>query len=205
MNKKPKDAAIITAMGLGAYAGVQGLVQSVVELCRGDAVNGFLFHAVGAPCTPDTVWHACMPAVTLLPGMTFTAIAAMIVSLAVIAWALTNAARRRGGLILLLLSVLLLLVGGGFTGPLVGALGGLSAMLAGKVRPSERFLAGWWPWPLVILLVTYPFGFIFGWLLPEPALHLRVLVIGGFDGLLPILTVWTGLARGRTAPGAGAV
>jgi len=199
-----KNAAIITAMGLGAYAGVQGLVQAVVELCRGDAVNGFLIHAVGAPCTPDGVWHACMPAVTLLPTMMITGIAAGLVGLATVAWALFFVHRRRGGLVLIGLSVLLLLAGGGFTGPFVGLLGGLSALLAGRKAASDggrSFPAGWWPWPLVILLTTYPFGFLLGYLFPALALDLRVLIIGVFDGLLPILTVWTGLAKGRMISG----
>lgn len=194
MDKK-KNAAIVTAMGLGAYAGVQGLVQAIVELCRGEMVNGLLIHGVGAPCTPDRVWHACMPAVTLLPNMTFTAIMVLIVSLTAIVWALTNMERRHGGLILIGLSILLLFFGGGFTGPLVGALGGLSALWAGGRPPRIQFLAGWWPWPLVILLATYPFGYLFGYLFPALALNLRVLIIGGFDGLLPIVTVLTGWAR----------
>jgi len=198
--KKRKSAAIITAMGLGSYAGVQGMVQAIVALCRGDMVTGFLIHGVGAPCAPDRVWHACMPAVTLLPDMTFTAIMTMIVSFTIIVWSLVSVHVRYGGLVLIGASLLLVFVGGGFTGPLVGMLGGLSALWAGGRPPRLAFLSGWWPWPLVILLVTYPFGFLFGYLFPELALRLRVLIIGGFDGLLPIVTVLTGWARdGRTA------
>lgn len=91
------------------------------------------------------------PAMTVIPNLLVTGIAAVTVAVAVAVWSAGFVDRRHGGLVLILLSVLLLLVGGGFGPPLIGVIIGFSATRIGAAprrRPGRvaQALGRVWPW-----------------------------------------------------------
>ncbi len=103
----------ITTAFLGIYAGLIAIQHGIFEISQGSrAPDGLMFNAIGLPCQPDAVWHACFPAMTLIPNLFITGIATVLAGLGMIVWA-AFAGRRRDGLILGALSLLALLVGGG--------------------------------------------------------------------------------------------
>ncbi|UCF96931.1 MAG: hypothetical protein JSV89_17405 [Spirochaetaceae bacterium] len=72
---------------------------------------------MGLPCRPETVWHACEPAMTILPDLLITGILAVAIGAFLIFWSLAFVQRRRGGLVGFLSSILMLLFGGGMFPP----------------------------------------------------------------------------------------
>lgn len=90
---------------LGIYAGLLGVEHGVFELARGPATpERVLINAIGPPCRPDAVWHACLPTMTIAPSYAVAGILTIIVSLAIIFSGVVVADRRPGGLVLALLS-----------------------------------------------------------------------------------------------------
>jgi hypothetical protein len=41
--------------------------------------QGRLINSMGPPCQPETVWHACEPAITILPSFLITGILAVVI------------------------------------------------------------------------------------------------------------------------------
>jgi hypothetical protein len=122
-----KNALGLAASALGVYAGLLGVEHGIFEVLQGSLKpTGLLIQAMGPPCRPEAVWHACFPAMTLIPHMAVAGIVAILVGLSMIVWSLGFVHRERGGLILIPLSVLLLLVGGGFVPPFIGILAGIA-------------------------------------------------------------------------------
>ncbi len=136
------------------------------EILQGNVKpDGLLISANGPPCQADAVWHACQPAMTVVPSFSVTGILAVIVGLIVLVWAAAFVQRKRDGLVLVLLSVLLLLVGGGFIPPMFGILAGaagtrIDAPLTWwrdrRSAPAMRLLARLWPWPLIAFALWPP-------------------------------------------------
>jgi hypothetical protein len=62
---------------------------------------------------------------TVVPNFYTAGILAIIVSLAVLVWAVGAVQRKSGGLVLIVLSIVQLLVGGGFLPPLLGIVAGI--------------------------------------------------------------------------------
>ena len=107
------NAIRLTTSVLGVYAGLLGIEHGFFELLQGNTVpTSLLIRAMGPPCQPETVWHACFPAMTLIPHMAATGLVAMFVGLSLVGWSLVFIQRKHGGLILIGLSVSLLFVGG---------------------------------------------------------------------------------------------
>jgi hypothetical protein len=194
-----------TASLLGIYAGVLGIEHGVFEMLQGNtAPDGLLTNAIGPPCDPEAVWHACLPALTLIPNHAVTGIVAIAVGLAILAWAAVSVQRRHGGLILVLLSIGMFLVGGGFVPTFAGIIAGVAGTRIGAPltwrqarrsgRPT-RLLAGLWPWPLVVLLAWLPGGWILGHFFNQPLMSLILPLFILVDLGLPILAVLGGLAR----------
>ena len=124
MNKATKAAASV----LGIYAGLLGMLHGYFEIQQGNAAPaGLLIHAIGAPCQADEVWHACLPALTILPSYLITGILAILSGICMLVWAAFFIQGRIGGLILILLSSVLFLVGGGFVSAFIGVLAGATA------------------------------------------------------------------------------
>ena len=184
-----RKATKAVAMWFGIVAGIAGLEHGYFEILQGSArPASLMFSSWGPPCVPEKIWHACEPAMSILPNFLITGILAMLLSLAMMAWSAGFIQRKQGGLVLILLSIALLLFGGGFFPPIIGLVGGVAGMqinkpITGQSGSVTRFAAKLWPWPLVIFLVwvlgQFPVGYLFNDFLTS---------IMGF-GLLLILTL----------------
>ena len=100
---------------------------------------------------------------TVIPNLLITGILTIILSVAIVVWAIAFVRRRRGGLILILLSMAMLLTGGGFGPPILGILAGLAELAARepsagwrrRLSPSvRRVLARLWPWAYAICVAN---------------------------------------------------
>jgi protein-S-isoprenylcysteine O-methyltransferase Ste14 len=188
----------LTVAFLGGYAGILGIQHGSFALLQGaTAPAGVVFNAIGPPCQPEMVWHACFPAMTLIPNLRVTGIAAIIVGFLLLVWALRFVQRRHGGWALGLLAVLLLLVGGGFVPVFIGLVA--AAASHGLQRPvaGSRFaaVARAWPWPLVVMALWLPGSWLLGHFFGPLMLAASGVLFLIFDLGLPVLAAVTGLGR----------
>lgn len=204
-----KSATRIAASALGVYAGLLGMEHGVFETLQGKmAPDGIMINAMGPPCQADTVWHACFPALTLVPNLLVTGILAIIAGLVVLIWAAAFVERKHGGLVLILLSIMMLPVGGGFVAPFIGIIAGVAGtrinapltwrrthLPGGLLRALGRL----WPWALIVLVVWFPSAWILGRFFNQAMLELGPVLFSLFDLVLPLLVALTGLAYDRSA------
>lgn len=166
-----RKATKTVATWLGVVAGIAGLEHGYFEFLQGNTPTpGLAFPSWGPPCVPEEIWHACEPAMSVIPNFLITGIAAMLLSLALMVWAGWFVQRRYGGWVQMTLSFLLLLFGGGFFPPVIGFVGGLAGTqinrpLSGSPTRLTRFAARLWPWSLVLFvgwtLGQFPVGHFF--------------------------------------------
>jgi len=167
-----RKATRIVAVCLGVLAGLAGLEHGYFETLQGNVRPASLMFPSWGPqqCDPAKIWHACEPAMSVVPNFLAAGILTIVLSLVVIAWSVAYVKRKNGGLVLLLLSVALLLAGGGFFPPVIGIVGGAAGMqihkpLTTKPGGLTRFTARLWPWPLAILVTwllgQFPVGYFF--------------------------------------------
>ena len=199
-----RSATRVVASVFGVFAGLGGLEHGYFEMLQGNVKpSSIMINSIGPPCQPDTVWHACEPAMTIIPNFFITGILAIIVGLIVLIWAAAFVQRKNGGLVLILLSILMLFVGGGIFPPLIGIIGGVVGTRINKpltwwrARLSDksvRFLAKLWPWSLVAFFLwlfgQWIIGYFFNEFLMKSGLLIPLLIIG-----LLLLTVFTAFAH----------
>jgi hypothetical protein len=189
---------------LGIIAGLLGMEHGYFETLQGPITpDSILISAFGSPCQPKVVWHACEPAMTVIPNFLVTGIAAIVVSLIVLLWAAAFVQRKHGGSILILLSILQLLVGGGFVSPFYGIIAGAAgtwitspltwwhAHLSGT---PLHVLAAFGIGPIIVILVWLPAEWILGHFFNEFMLSLAMPLFV-FNLALVLLAVVAGLAR----------
>jgi|GEM_PF-962315 len=190
------DSLRITAAFLGVYAGLIAIQHGIFEILQGSrAPGGLMFNAIGPPCQPEAVWHACFPAMTLIPNLLVTGIAAVLAGLGMAVWAVAFGGRKRGGLVLGALSLLALLVGGGFVPVWIGLVAAVT--LRAPVKPGGavwRILAALWPWPLLLMAAWLPGSWLLGQFFSPVMLALGGLLFFVFDAGIPVLAAFSGLA-----------
>jgi hypothetical protein len=195
-----KNTLHITSSFLGIYASLLAMEHGIFEMLQGTRTSdGLMIQAIGEPCRPDAIWHACYPAMTLIPSFPVTGILVIIASLSVLLWAALFVQRKRGGLVLALLSVLMLLVGGGFVPAFIGIVAGTagSRIEASAAAPSPplRFLAMLWPWTLILMIVWFPGSWLLGHFFNQAMLAGSCVLFLLFDIGLPVLAALSGYAR----------
>jgi hypothetical protein len=198
------QATRIAASALGIYAGLLGIEHGIFEFLQGNiATNGPMINAMGPDCQPETAWHACFPALTLLPNYLVTGILATIIGVSVLIWAAGFVHRKHGGVILILLSALMIPVGGGFVPTIIGIIAGVAgtrihAPLSWWRRRSPKtihLLSQLWPWILILLIAWIPGSWILGHFWGEVLLSMGFLLFLCFDLVLPILMIVSALAQ----------
>jgi hypothetical protein len=205
-----RKATRIVASLFGIFAGFGGPEHGYFEVLQGNVrPESLIIASMGPPCDPETVWHTCEPAMTVVPSFLVTGILATIVGIVTMIWAGAFVQRKHGGMILILLSIALLLVGGGLVPPVIGIIAGVVATRINVPvtrRPGRvsSFLAKLWPWPLVAFFVwvfgQFIVGYFFNGLLMATGFVSPLLIIG-----LLVLSIFTGHARDvRDAGRAGA-
>jgi len=165
-------ATRIAVSVVGIYAGLLGAAHGFFEMRQGAVTpDGIAINAIGAPCQPEAVAHACWPAMTLIPNLQISGVLAILVSLALLAWATFFIARERRKPVLFGLALVLLLVGGGFLPPIYAMLAAVAATqidtsgrwwrahLSGRML---RLLAALWPWAFVIYFAWIAIQTFFG-------------------------------------------
>lgn len=200
-----KSATRVAASSLGVYAGMLGMLHGAFEIAQGRvAPETLIVNAIGAPCQPEAVWHACLPAMTVIPSFRITGFLAVAIGLVLVIGSIGFVQRKYGGLDLILLSIALLLVGGGFVSPLIGVIaGGAGATIGAPLRwwrtrvptLTLRLLAALWPGTLVVLLAWFPGAWLLGGIFPSGMARLSSLLFFVFDLGLPLLTPLTALAH----------
>lgn len=194
-------ATRIVVTSFGIYGGFLGAAHGFFEIRQGNvAPDGIMINAIGAPCQMNVVWHACLPAMTIIPNFLVTGVLAIIVGLIILIWSAAFVHKKRGGVVLILLSIILLLVGGGFIPSFVGIIAGAAgtrsnALLTGRQsnRGLLRFLTKLWPWPLIAYFLWIPIEWLLGYFFNEFLLKQSALAFIFQIGLL-LLTVLTSFA-----------
>jgi hypothetical protein len=146
-----------------------------------------------------TMFNAAM---TIVPNLLLTGILNILVSLALVGWALFGRGKQYGR-ILLLLSVAMMLFGGGFGPPIIGILASVAGMGAGspltrwrkRLSPNvRRFLAAAHPWAFGItaangvFLVIGSVILVYGFDLNKPDLFTNSFFFSVVSLLLTIVT-----------------
>ena len=192
-----KTATRVTASALSIYAGLLGIEHGYFEILQGNAKpTGLMISAIGPPCVPNEMWHACFPALTVIPNFLVTGIVTILLSLGMLIWGIRFVHRKNGGLILLLLSLLLLPVGGGFIPVLIGVLAGIAGTRIDhppKWTPVS-FLTKLWPWALGLLVIWFPGSWIMGHFYGQAMLEMGLLIFLFFDITLPVSIVFSAFA-----------
>lgn len=201
-----RRASRVTASVLGLFAGGASIEHGIYEILQGNIrPAGLLINSMGPPCRPETVWHACEPAMTILPSFLITGILAVAIGALVVLWSLAFIERKWGGLVLILASILMLLFGGGIFPPLIGIVAGAvgfrihrrSARSAAKIPGAfTRFLSRLWTWSLAVLAVwllgQWLLGYFFNDFLMGSGFFIPILIIG-----LLVLNVLSAIAHDR--------
>lgn len=163
-----RQATRIVAASLGVFAGFGGPEHGIFEIMRGHVKpESLIFPAMGPPCDPETVWHTCEPAMSIIPSFLISGIIATLLGIITMIWAAGFVHRKRGGLVLILLSIGLLLTGGGLFPPVIGIIAGaiatrIHAPITKQPTGRTRFLAALWPWTLVAFFVWTLGQFVIG-------------------------------------------
>lgn len=197
-----KNPILLTTTLLGIYAGLIAIQHGIFEILQGStAPDGLMFNAIGPPCQAEMVWHACFPAMTLIPNLLVTGVVAVVIGTTLMLWALFFVQYRYGGWILGILSILLLLVGGGFVPVFIGMAAAVTAGRLGSPvstgRMGWRFVSALWPWPLVLMALWLPGSWLLGHFFSAAMLSASGLLFLVFDIGLPVLAAVSGFGRGK--------
>ncbi len=161
-----RASRIIVAV-IGIVLAIAGMDHGIFEILQGNTpTQGLILQAIGPA---HRMWtYGTEEAFSILPNFLFTGIAAVIVSLAIIAWSISYIHTQHGATGLGLLFILLFLVGGGIAAQIMFApitwaaatrinkpLTGWRRLLPTSVR---RKLANIWPFTLTIGSLSFLVG-----------------------------------------------
>lgn len=208
MSTTTNRALSVLAACCGLLAGFGGVEHGYFEILQGNvAPDGLMIASMGPPCVAAEVWHACEPAMTILPSFLWTGVISLILGVITFVWSGWFVRRRHGGTVLMLLSVALLLFGGGIFPPVIGIVGGLigrsihTQLTGWRARMNGtvgQLLSAAWPWSVVVLFGWLFAQFIVGRFFNDFLLNSGILIPSLILGLL-LLSILSAYARDARA------
>jgi len=200
MRSKKRTAAL----ALGIYAGILGTIHGVFQLAQGSSeISGMLIQAIGAPCNPEQVWHACLPALTFAETYRSSGILAIAFSLYALYIILFPNPRRP--LAMFLPAVMMLLLGAGFVPAFLAALSGVAMALESRGKTSKNDSKGWrvvsyfWPAAPLLFVIWSTAAWVVGSVYNDVLLSLGFALFLVGDLLLPFLTLLSAVGADHSA------
>ncbi len=191
-----KNPLRVTITFLSIHAALIAIQHGIFAMLQGNTVHDSLimFNAIGPPCQPEAVWHACFPAMTLIPNLLVSGTAAVVIGISLILWSLFFVKLNHSGWVSGILSLMLLLVGGGFVPVFIGLVAAIASRSLDSLplRSHLPFLAVFWPWPLVIMAAWLPGSWLLGYFFGPFMLSVSGLLFLVFDIALPVLGAVSG-------------
>lgn len=190
----------------GAIMALAGIEHGIGEVLQGNvAPRGIMILS-----WPDSAFFRNVggePAMTVIPNLLVTGIVAILLSLALLAWATRFVQQKHGGLVMVLIATGMLLAGGGLFPPILAVVIGVVASRIhapltwwrDHLHPgARRLLGGLWPWSfgacviafLLVLAGPAVVGFSFGASKDGLVWGLILFALGTL-----VSTILTGLAR----------
>lgn len=184
-----KTSAVI----LITYAAIVGLIHGVGEILQtGSKPNSNFINALDV-ANPDKVWHAGLPAFSLIPDFLISGIITVLIS-TVIVILVHLLIERNYFKFFPLLFILLFLFGGGFVPPFIGIITSTYYVIwkrtnVNNIQPSflRKLIAKSWIYLISILLLWLPSSWIFGWIFPTFMLQISSATFILLNIILPIL------------------
>ncbi|PKK95749.1 MAG: hypothetical protein CVV59_02135 [Tenericutes bacterium HGW-Tenericutes-4] len=175
------------------YAAIIGFIHGVGEILQaGNISNSNLINAIDV-AEPDKIWHAGLPAFSVIPNFLISGIITVLLSIAIVI--LANLLIESNYFKFFpLLFILLFLFGGGFVPPFIGIISSTYYVIKRKSnmynkQPSffKKLIAKLWIYLISVLILWLPSSWIIGWIFPVFRLQISSATFIMLDIILPIL------------------
>lgn len=182
-----------SAVFLITYAAIVGFIHGVGEILQtGSKPNSNFIYALDVT-NPDKVWHAGLPAFSLIPDFLISGIITVLISTVIII--LVNLLIESNYFKFFpLLFILLFLFGGGFVPPFIGIISSTYYVIwkrtnMNNMQPSFliKLIANLWIYLISVLMLWLPSSWIFGWIFPVFMLQISSATFIILNIILPIL------------------
>jgi len=182
----------VSTVVLITYTAIIGFIHGVGEILQaGSKSNSNLIYALDV-ADPDKVWHAGLPAFSVIPDYLISGIITVLISIAVGIFA-NLLIESNYFKILPLIFILLFLFGGGFVPPFIGIITSSYYVIRKKSsknkQPSflRKLIAKLWIYLISALILWLPLSWIIGWIFPAFMLQISSVTFIMLDIILPIL------------------
>lgn len=190
---KASNSILISTIVLIIYAVIIGFIHGVGEMLQaGSKSSSYLIYALDV-ADPDKVWHAGLPAFSLMPDFLISGIITVLIStiIVVFVYLLIESNYFK---FLPLLFILLFLFGGGFVPPFIGILSSTYYAIKRNRNMNEKqtsfirnLIAKLWIYLISVIIVSLPSSWILGWIFPAFMLQVSSATFIMFNIILPIL------------------
>lgn len=175
------------------YAAIIGFIHGVGEILQtGSKANSNFIYALNVT-NPDKVWHAGLPAFSLIPDFLISGIITVLISITIVIF-INLLIESNYFKYFPLLFILLFLFGGGFVPPFIGIISSTYYVIKKRsnmntMQPSflGKLVAKLWIYLISILLVWLPSSWILGWIFPVFMLQISSATFIILNVILPIL------------------
>ncbi|HBG32259.1 MAG: hypothetical protein A2084_00745 [Tenericutes bacterium GWC2_39_45] len=183
----------VSTVVLVTYSAIIGFIHGIGEILQaGSKSNSYLIYAIDV-ADPDKIWHAGLPAFSIIPDFLITGIITVLISIVILILAnlLIESYYFK---IFPLFFILLFLFGGGFVPPFIGIISSTYYVIKRKSKmnikqPSflRKLIAKSWIYLISVLILWFPSSWITGWIFPAFRLQISSATFIMLDIILPIL------------------
>jgi len=187
----------VSTVVLLTYTAIISFIHGVGEILQaGSKLNSYLFNALDVT-DPDKVWHAGLPAFSVIPDFLISGIITVLISITIVIFAnlLIDGNYFRFSP---LLFILLFLFGGGFVPPFIGIISSTYYVIKKKSNMNNKqpsfyreLIAKLWIYLISVLILWLPSSWIIGWIFPLFMLQISSATFIMFNIVLPILILVT--------------
>lgn len=183
----------VSTVILITYTAIIGFIHGVGEILQaGSKSNSYLIHALDV-ADPDQVWHAGLPAFSVIHDFLISGIITILISIAIIIF-VNLLIKSNYFKFFPLLFILLFLFGGGFVPPFIGIISSTYYVIKKESKlnskqPSflRKLIAKLWIYLISVLIFWLPSSWVIGWVFPAFMLQISSATFIMFDIFLPIL------------------